>query len=83
MPSRLDKRTREDVALYSTDELRRLYQSEVGEPIRLRDSVLTRAELKAEILWRLRCERWIGRLTLLAAVVGAAAAIVAAVEGLH
>lgn len=82
MPS-LDARTREDVALYSTDDLRRLYQSEAGEPIRLRDSLLSRAELKAEILWRVRRERWVARLTLLAAVIGAAAAIVAAVEGWH
>jgi hypothetical protein len=81
--AKLDKRTRDDVALYSTDDLRRLYQSEIGEPIRLRDSLLSRAELKAEILARVRCERWIGRLTLLVAVVGAVAAIVAAVEGWH
>lgn len=79
----MDKRTREDVALYSTDDLRRLYQSEVGNSIRLRDSVLSRAELKAEILRRVRNDRLIARLTFLAAVIGAAAAIVAAVEGWH
>ncbi len=79
----MDKRTRIDVALYSTDDLRRMYQSEIDEPIRLRDSLLSRAELKAEILRRVRNERWVGRLTFLAAVVGAVAAIVAAVEGWH
>jgi hypothetical protein len=80
---KLDKRTRDDVALYSTDDLRWLYQSEVGDLIRLRDSVLGRAELRAEILRRLRRERWIGRLTLLAAVIGAAGAVIATVEGWH
>ncbi len=79
----MDKRTRIDVALYSTDDLRRMYQSEIDEPIRLRDSLLSRAEVKAEILRRVRNERWVGRLTFLAAVVGAVAAIVAAVEGWH
>jgi hypothetical protein len=80
---KLDDRTREDLALYTTDDLRRLYQTETGELIRLRDSNLTRAELKAEILRRVCRERWVARLTLLAAVIGAVAAIVAAIEGWH
>lgn len=36
---------------------------------------------RTKILWRLCCERWVSRITLLAAIVGAVAAIVAAVEG--
>jgi hypothetical protein len=78
---KLDAPTRQAVDLYSTDDLRRLYQLESSEQIRLRDSNLSRAELKAEILWRLWCERWVSRLTLWIALIGAAAAIVAATEG--
>jgi hypothetical protein len=86
--AKLDARTREDVALYSTDDLRRKYQSESGETIRLCDSIPSRAELRAEILRRVWWERWAARVTLgvavigaVAAIIGAAAAIVAAVEG--
>jgi hypothetical protein len=39
--------------------------------------------VKAEIRWRVWCEDWISRLTLLAAVIGAAAAIIAVIEGLR
>jgi hypothetical protein len=78
---KLDEATRKAVDLYSTDDLRRLYQLESTDLIRLRDSNLKRADLRAEILWRLWCERWVSRITLFFAVVGAMAAIVAAVEG--
>jgi hypothetical protein len=77
----LEKQLREAVDLYSTDDLRREYQSESSEGILLRGGVILRTELRAEILWRLWCERWVSWITLLAAVVGAVAAIVAAVEG--
>ena len=80
---RLEKALREAVDLYSTDDLRREYQSkERSELIPLtRGILIDRTELRAEILWRLWCERWVSRTILLAAVVGAVAAIVAAVEG--
>ena len=79
---KLDPRTREDIALYSTDDLRRLYHDEgKSELVRLRDGIPSRDELKAEIRWRLWREAWLSRLTFLAAVIGAVAAIVAAVEG--
>ena len=78
---KLEAPTREAVDLYSTDDLRRLYQLESGEPIRLRDALLSRAELKAEILWRLWCERWRFWITLWIALIGALAAIIAAIEG--
>ncbi len=78
---KLDPRTREDIALYSTDQLRRLYHEGESELVRLRDGIPSRDELKAEIRWRLWREAWLSRLTLLAAVIGAVAAIVAAVEG--
>jgi hypothetical protein len=71
---KLDPRIREDLALYSTDDLRHLYHTGRTEVFRLDD-------VKAEIRWRVWCEEWISLLTLLAAVIGAAAAIIAAVEG--
>lgn len=37
---------------YTTDDLRRRYQENGDESIRLRDGILTRAELVAEIRWR-------------------------------
>ena len=78
----LGKALREAVDLHSTDDLRRLIQAEEREGVQLsRGVVIFRTELRAEILWRLRCERWVSRIILLAAVVGAFAAIVAAVEG--
>jgi hypothetical protein len=79
---KLDQRNREDIALYSTDDLRRLYrEAENTKLVRLRDGIVSRDELKAEIRWRVWWEAWISRLTLLAAVIGASAAIVAVAEG--
>ena len=70
---KLDSQTRERIALYSTDDLRDRHQrGQADFPLDV---------MKAEILWRVCCEEWISRLTLLAAVIGAAAAIIAAVEG--
>ena len=71
---KLDPRIREDIALYSTDDLRHLCHTG-------RTEVFPLDIVKAEIRWRVWCEDWISRLTLLAAVIGAAAAIIAAVEG--
>jgi hypothetical protein len=80
---KLDPANTQRLALYSTDDLRRLYQAG-------RTEVFPLDVVKAEIRWRVWCEDWISRLTLLAAVigafaaiVGAIAAIVAAVEGLR
>jgi hypothetical protein len=78
---KFDTRTREDITYYSTDYLRRLYAEREGELIKLRDSNISRDELKAEILRRDRrasAQFWIKfSITL----IGALAAIVAAVEG--
>ena len=73
---KLDLATTQRLALYSTDDLRRLYQTG-------RTEVFPLDVVKAEIRWRVWCEDWISRLTLLAAVIGAAAAIIAAIEGLR
>jgi hypothetical protein len=72
---RFEKQLREAVSLYSTADLRQKYQLESAEGIQLRGGLILRDELRAEILWRLQCDRWVSRKTLLAAVVGAVAAI--------
>ena len=77
---KLDERTRERMALYSTDDLRHRHQhGQADFPLDV---------MKAEILWRVSVQDWISRFTLLAAVIGAVAAvvgafaaIVAAIEG--
>lgn len=77
---KLDPRTCERLALYSIDELRFWYnQGKAGEA--LRKGGPTVDELKAELQRRLWREAWVSRLTLLAAVIGAMAAIIAAIEG--
>jgi hypothetical protein len=70
---KLDPQTRERIALYSTDDLRHRHQrGQADFPL---------DDMKAEILWRVWVQDWISRLTFFAAVVGAFAAIVAAIEG--
>ena len=70
---KLDPANTQRLALYSTDDLRHLHRTGQADfPLDI---------MKAEILWRVWCEDWISRLTLLAAVIGAAAASIAAVEG--
>ena len=84
---KLDPRNIGDLRLYNTDDLRQLYQGDTKTAVRLRDGIITRQELKAEILHRVWWERF-GNLSLLvasiiaavAAVIGACAAIVAAIE---
>ena len=80
-----EQSVRDAVSLYSTDNLRRLYQWESDEEIRICDgsgqAIIKRGELRDEIWWRLWWDRWVSWITLLAAVVGAVAAIVAAGEG--
>lgn len=72
---RFEKALREAVDLYSTT-ICGGYQSERDEGVLLRGgAVILRAELRSEILRRIRCERWVSQITLLAAVVGALAAM--------
>jgi hypothetical protein len=49
---RFDKRLRDAVDLYSTDDLRRLYQLESSEVIQIRNALIEHSELREEILWR-------------------------------
>lgn len=84
---KLDRRNAEALRLYSTDDLRELYQgkprTDEGDLIPLRDGIVSRAEIKAEILWRLWWDRFGYRVLLAVSVIGAVAAVIAAVEGLH
>jgi hypothetical protein len=41
-----------ELKLYTTDDLRHLYQAETGEIIHLRDGVVSRTQLVAVIRWR-------------------------------
>jgi hypothetical protein len=47
----LDPRERRELKLYATDDLRHLYRSN-DDLIRLRDGIVDRAQLVAEIRWR-------------------------------
>jgi len=71
---------RRAMQLYSTDNLRDLYQAKqpaISGPIYLPDGPVTREELRAEIQRRLWWDRWGNRLLLVAAF----AAVIAAAEG--
>ncbi len=67
---KLDPRTRDEIALYSADDLRRLYQGGKSELVRLRGGIPTTDELKAEIQWRLWWESWRVWITLWIALIG-------------
>jgi hypothetical protein len=70
-----------ELALYTTDDLRQLYQETNDDPIRLRDGIVSRVQLVAEIRWRIFREQYQLYLVLITAVVGAVAAVIAAAEG--
>lgn len=42
-----------ELALYTTDDLRRLYQVTEGDIVRLRDGIVSRVQLVAVIRWRI------------------------------
>jgi len=70
-----------ELKLYTTDDLRRLYQATNDDPISLRDGIISRAQLVAEIRWRIFLERFCYFLLLSISVIGAVAAVIAAAEG--
>ncbi len=70
-----------ELKLYTTDDLRRLYQETSDDSIRLRDGIVSRAQLVAEIQWRVYREQIGYGLLLFMTVIGAVAAVIAAVEG--
>ncbi len=78
---RKEGRNTRELTLYTTDDLRRLYQGTNDDLIRLRDGIVSRVQLVAEIRWRIFPEQYQLYLVLIASVVRAVAAVIAAAEG--
>jgi hypothetical protein len=78
---RKEGRNARELELYTTDDLRQIYQTESDDLIRLRDGIVDRTQLVAVILWRVFWARFGYGLLLLLALVSAIAAVVAAFEG--
>jgi len=78
---RKEGRNARELELYTTDDLRRLYQATNEGTIPLRDGIISRVQLVAEIRWRIFWAWFSYGLLLLASVIGAAAAVIAAAEG--
>ena len=70
-----------ELSLYTTDDLRRLYQTTNDDLIRLRDGIVGRVQLVAEIRWRIFWARFGYGLLLFVSVIAAIAAVIAAAEG--
>ncbi len=78
---KISGRNAADLKLYTTDDLRRIYQGTSDDLLRLSDGLISRVELVAVIRWRILMDR-IGYSVLLAlSLVAAVASVVAAVEG--
>jgi hypothetical protein len=78
---RKEGRNAVELELYTTDDLRRLYQATNDDPVRLRDGIVSRAQLVAEIRWRVFWDRFGYAVLLYVSMIAAGAAIIAAVEG--
>lgn len=78
---RTEGRNVRELKLYTTDDLRRLYQATNDDPIRLRDGFVSRIQLVAVIRWRIFWARFNYSLLLFVSVVAAIAAVIAAAEG--
>lgn len=73
-------RNARELKFYTTDDLRRLYQTP-GNIIRLRDGIVSRVQLVAVIRWRIFWEQFRYHLLLFVSVIAAVAAAIAAAEG--
>jgi hypothetical protein len=73
---RTEGRNAAELKFYTTDDLRQLYQAG-DEPVRLRDGIIDRTQLAAEIRWR-GWREWLGYFVLLAVSV---TSMVAALAG--
>ncbi len=78
---RKEGRNVRELELYTTDDLRQLYQATNDDPIRLRDGIVSRVQLVAVIRWRIFWARFNYILLLFVSVVAAVAAVIAAAEG--
>ena len=70
-----------ELKLYTTDDLRQLYQATNDDLIRLRDGIVSRVQLVAEIRWRIFWAQFGYCLLLFVSVIAAVAAVIAAAEG--
>lgn len=77
---RNEGRNARELELYTTDDLRRLYQATNDDPIRLRDGIVSRVQLVAVIRWRIFWARIGYSLLLFVSVIAAVAAVLAAGE---
>ena len=66
-----------ELALYTTDDLRRLYQATNDDPIKLRDGIVSRVQLVAVIRWRVFLTRFSYGLLLAVSVASATFAFLA------
>lgn len=78
---RKDGRNVPELELYTTDDLRRLYQTTNDDPIRLRDGIVSRVQIVAVIRLRIFWARFGYGLLLVASLIAAVAAVIAAAEG--
>ena len=78
---RIEGRNVRELELYTTDDLRQLYQATNDDPIRLRDGIVSRVQLVAVIRWRIFWARLNFSLLLFVSVIAAVAAVIAAAEG--
>jgi len=70
-----------ELGLYTTDDLRRIYQATNDDPIRLRDGIVNRTQLIAVIRWRILWARFGCGLLLFMSAISACGAVIAAAEG--
>ena len=68
---RTEGRNVRELKLYTTDDLRRLYQATNNDAIRLRDGIVSRIQLVAVIGWRIYWARFGYGLLLFVSVIGA------------
>jgi len=78
---RMEGRNVRELTLYTTDDLRRLYQTNGDDLIRLRDGIVSRTELVAVIRWRVLWTQISYVVLLVLTIIAAIASVVAAVEG--
>ena len=78
---RKEGRNVRELELYTTDDLRRLYQATNDDPIPLRDGIVSRVQLVAVIRWRIFWALFGYCLLLFVSVIAAVAAVIAAAEG--
>jgi hypothetical protein len=78
---KISERNAAELSLYTTDDLRRIYQATTDDLVRLSDGLVNRVELVATIRWRIYWERISYIVLLFLTVIAAGAAVIAAVEG--